>query len=195
MPAEARRMLIELASDFAISGSALYELGVGSSGLLPSLHTEIQPSVQFVGTDASEEHLRRVRQRLLSTQRERSIDLQRVELNRGISLRDASVVILVATSNALSPSSRASLLSDVHRGLRSGGCALMLESTRGRDSLLNNLFASHVREHSHLVRNPGEDIQRASSLDEERDLLMRSGFRSVEIFYKWYDLCGLVAVK
>jgi tRNA (cmo5U34)-methyltransferase len=31
--------------------------------------------------------------------------------------------------------------------------------------------------------------------DENRDLLLNAGFRSVEAFFRWYNFCGFVAVK
>jgi tRNA (cmo5U34)-methyltransferase len=30
---------------------------------------------------------------------------------------------------------------------------------------------------------------------ENRELLIETGFRSVDVFFKWYNFCGIVAVK
>ena len=32
-------------------------------------------------------------------------------------------------------------------------------------------------------------------LEENRELLLRTGFRSVDVFLKWFNFCGMVAVK
>jgi len=32
-------------------------------------------------------------------------------------------------------------------------------------------------------------------LDENKQLLIRNGFTSLDIFYKWYNFCGIMAVK
>ena len=32
-------------------------------------------------------------------------------------------------------------------------------------------------------------------LDENVQLLKEAGFRSVEIFFRWYNFCGIVAIK
>ena len=32
-------------------------------------------------------------------------------------------------------------------------------------------------------------------VEENRDLLSRHGFESVDVFFKWYNFCGLIAVK
>ena len=30
---------------------------------------------------------------------------------------------------------------------------------------------------------------------ENRELLLRTGFRDVDMFFKWYNFCGMVAIK
>ena len=32
-------------------------------------------------------------------------------------------------------------------------------------------------------------------MSENRELLMRTGFREVDVFFKWHNFCGIVAVK
>lgn len=195
-------MVLELARDFATPGSTLYQLGVGENDLLPALHATLEPSVDFVGTYASEEHLRRCRDGLDTAPCERRIELVAADLNRGVAIRDASVVVMVSTSRSLRPFRRVPLINDVHRGLRDGGCALVVEHVRGRDSLLNNLFATHARERQRSgsgappdSSHSSDDLLLASSLNEECELLSLGGFRSVEVFCKWYGLCGLIAIK
>jgi len=200
---EARTMLVELARDFATPGSSLYQLGVGENDLLPTLHSTLEPTVDFVGTYASEEHLERCRNGLDAAPCERRIDLIPADLNRGVAVRDASVVVMMSTSRSVHPFRRVPLIENVHRGLRPGGCALVVEHVRGRDSLLNNLFATYARERQraapggapHDFRHSNDDLLVASSLNEECELLSLGGFRSVEVFYKWYGLCGLIAIK
>jgi tRNA (cmo5U34)-methyltransferase len=197
-------MLVELAQDFAAPGSTLYQLGVGENDMLPTLHASLDPTVDFVGTCVSDEHLKRCRDALDVAPSERRIDFVAANLNRGVAIRDASVVLMVSTSRTVHPFRRVPLIEDVHRGLRAGGCALVVEHVRGRDSLLNNLFATHARERArsaqgggvpHEFRHSNEELLIASSLNEECELLCLGGFRSVEVFYKWYGVCGLIAVK
>lgn len=163
---------MELACDFATGGGALYELGHPVAELLPALRTSLAPRMELVRIDESE------------------------DLSRGIVVRDASVAIMVGISQQMHPRHRSQLLADVYRGLRAGGCALVMEMVRSRDSLLNNLFATHTRE---ADRDGPHDLARmvqiASTLNEEYTLLSSSAFRSVEIFYRRYGLCGLIAIK
>ena len=40
-----------------------------------------------------------------------------------------------------------------------------------------------------------ENVLIPYKLLENRQLLLRSGFRYVDVFFKWYNFCGIVAIK
>jgi tRNA (cmo5U34)-methyltransferase len=40
-----------------------------------------------------------------------------------------------------------------------------------------------------------ENVLIPYKLEENRELLKSTGFRYVEVFLKWYNFCGIVAVK
>ncbi len=144
--------------------------------------------------DESEERLRNTRRTL--TLGTRSIHFMNADFDRGIVVRDASVAIMAGTSQQVHPLRRRQLLADVYRGLRDGGCVLLMEVTRSRDSLLNNVFAAHTHDSEHPdTFETARMMQMAGTLSEECALLSHSAFRSVEIFYKRFGLCGLIAIK
>lgn len=191
LAAEVRAMLVDLANDFAGPGTTLYQLGLAGNDMLPALHAKLDRTVRFAVSEASPEHL---------DLDDRHIDFLSADLNHGVTLRNASVALMVSTSRLVHPLQRLPLIEDVHRGLRAGGCALVIEHVRGRESLFNNLFALHARERERVapgydVRQSNDDLLMASSMNEECELLALGGFRSVDVFYKSYGLCGLIAIK
>jgi tRNA (cmo5U34)-methyltransferase len=114
-------------------------------------------------------------------------------------------VLLVLTLQFVRPLNRDRLVADVYRGLRPNGCLLLVEKVLGEDSLLNRLF---IRYYYELKRRNGyseleitrkrealENVLVPYKLLENRDLLLRTGFRYVDAFFKWYNFCGLIAVK
>jgi len=40
-----------------------------------------------------------------------------------------------------------------------------------------------------------ENVLIPYKLLENRELLLRNGFRAVDVFFKWYNFCGIIAVK
>jgi len=97
------------------------------------------------------------------------------------------------------------LIADIYRGLSPNGCLLVVEKVLGEESLLNRLFIKYYYE---LKRRNGyselEITQKREALEnvlvpykvlENRELLLRTGFRYVDAFFKWYNFSGKVAVK
>jgi tRNA (cmo5U34)-methyltransferase len=202
---EIQRMIVELARDFAVPESTVYDLGCSTGTTLINLHPHLDPSVRFVGVDNSEEMLAKCRMKLGEEGIERPLDLRCLDLNEGVQVEDASLVMLVLTLQFIRPLRRERLMADIHRGLRSQGCLLLVEKVLCEESLFNRLFIKYYYD---LKRRNGytetEIAQKREALEnvlipykllENRELLFRTGFQAVDVFFKWYNFCGMVAVK
>jgi len=85
------------------------------------------------------------------------------------------------------------------------GCLILIEKVLGEDSLFNRQFIKYYYDFKR--RNHYNDLEIAQKrealenvlipykLMENRELLLRRGFRYVETFFKWYNFCGMIAVK
>ena len=75
----------------------------------------------------------------------------------------------------------------------------------GENSTYNRLFIKHYYElkrrngYSELEiaqkREALENVLMPYRLEENRQMLVRCGFRNVDVFFKWYNFCGIVAMK
>ena len=192
IPTDAQSMLTGLACDFAVPGTALYEIGHTLPELLPALHDRLDPLVELVSIDESARRLQAAR---CAVGREpRPMRFLNSQIDDALPIKNASVVIMAGASRHVHPLHRTPLLASVHQGLQAGGCVLIMEMTRSRESLLNNLYALHSR-HTGNAAYATDSIQMASTLDEERERLRRCGFRSTDVFYQHYALSGLIAIK
>jgi tRNA (cmo5U34)-methyltransferase len=202
---EIQRMIAEMAAEFAAPDTAVYDFGCSTGTTFLHLHPYLDPSVRFVGIDNSPEMLEKCRAKLRESGMERPYELRCADLNDGVRLEDASVVLLILTLQFVRPLNRDRLIADIYRGLRPNGCLLLVEKILGEDSLLNRLFIKYYYE---LKRRNGyselEITQKREALEnvlvpykllENRELLLRTGFRYVDVFFKWYNFCGLIAVK
>src|SRR5688572_24236163 len=61
---EIQRMTGELAADFAVPGTNLYDLGCSTATTLVALEPLVDPAVRFVGVDNSAEMLAKAREKL-----------------------------------------------------------------------------------------------------------------------------------
>lgn len=203
--AEIQRMIGELAADVVTPGSRVYDLGCSTGTTLLALDRAVAPDAAFVGIDDSEDMLAKCREKLAQHGFARPLDLLCADLNQGVHVENASLVLMVLTLQFIRPLNRDRLLADVYQGLRTNGALILVEKVLGEDSHFNRLF---IKYHYELKRRNGysdtEISQRREALEnvlipykflENRDLLLRTGFRYVDVFFKWYNFCGIVAIK
>lgn len=202
---EFQRLCCELAADFARPGTKLYDLGCSTGTTLRMLHERLDPGVSFVGVDASDAMLDKAREKLRDVADGRQLSLVRADLNEPLEIPECSVVTMLLTLQFVRPENRGRLLSDIHQSLSEGGCLLLIEKVVSPHEELNRLFIEHYHE---LKRRKGysllEIAQKREALEnfliprrheENVGVLREAGFRHVDTFFKWYNFCGVIAVK
>jgi tRNA (cmo5U34)-methyltransferase len=112
---------------------------------------------------------------------------------------------LILTLQFVRPLQRERLLQDLHRGMNDNGALILVEKVIGEDSLFNRLFIEHYYDfkrrsgYSDLEitqkREALENVLVPYKLLENREMLLRTGFRHVDVFFKWYNFTGIIAVK
>lgn len=203
--AEIQRMIVEMAGDFAVPGASVYDLGCSTGTTLVNLHHRLEATIRLVGVDNSLEMLTMCRAKLREHRVDRAVELECRDLNGGIAIEDASLVVMLLTLQFIRPLYRERLIGDIFQGLRTNGCLILVEKTLGEDSLFNRLFIEYYYD---MKRRQGysdlEISQKREALEnvlipykllENRALLLHTGFRCVDVFFKWYNFSGIVAVK
>ena len=205
--AETQRMLGELAADFAVDGTSIYDLGCSTANTFLAVGSQLRPdlNVRFVGLDYSDEMLQKADQKLSATRFPWPYTLTRQDLNDGLQIENASVALMVLTLQFVRPLNREALAASVYRGLNHNGCFLLVEKALGEHSTFNRLFINHYYE---LKRRKGysdmeiaqkrealENVLIPYRLEENKRLLRHVGFQHVDVFFKWYNFCGIIAIK
>ena len=205
--AEIQRMTGELAADFAADGTTLYDLGCSTcnSFLVTRSFLADERDVSFVGMDSSPEMLEKAREKLTACGFDKPYELRHMELEQGLSLTNASVVLLVLTLQFVRPLHRERLIRAIHAGLAEKGCLILVEKVLGENSTFNRLYIEHYYEmkrrngYSDLEisqkREALENVLVPYRLEENRELLRSQGFSNIDVFFKWYNFCGIVAMK
>jgi len=202
---EIQRMIVELSLDFAVDGTNIYDLGCSIGTTLLNLNRGIGNKVKYIGIDYSEDMLDKCRKNLYEKEFSGECELICADLNKGIHVENASVILMVLTLQFIRPLYRDKLIESVFRGINDNGCLILVEKVLGEDSLFNRLFIKYYYD---MKRRNGyselEIAQKRESLEnvlipykliENRDLLLQQGFRYCDVFFKWYNFCGMVAVK
>ncbi len=203
--AEVQRMMGEMAADFAVPGTNLYDLGCSTGTTLLQLDPLVAPDVTFIGTDYSAPMLDKAREKLTHAGFKRPHELVCSDLNKGVSITNASVVILNLTLQFVRPLGRNQLMRSIASGVNTGGCLLLVEKVLSPNSNLNRLFIKYYYDfkkrqgYSEMEisqkREALENVLIPYHADENRQLLLDSGFSACEIFFRWYNFFGMIAIK
>lgn len=202
---EIQRMMAEMANDFAAENTNVYDLGCSTGTTLLGLDKALNQNVSFVGVDESEEMVKKCTANFQKAGVTRGYEIQQGDLNKGVIIKNASVVVMCLTLQFIRPLNRVYLVKEIQRQMNDNGCFILVEKVLGEDSLLNRLFIKYyydMKRRNHYSemeiaqkREALENVLIPYRLSENIDMLAKCGFRYSEIFFKWYNFTGIVAVK
>jgi len=203
--AEMQRMIGELATDFAVEGTNVYDFGCSTGTTMLLLDGRVPRGVKFVGLDNSEAMLAKCEDKLRRHGFDRPYELRYADLDSGALVENASLALMILTLQFIRPLNREKLMADIFRGLNQNGCFILVEKVLGEDSMFNRMFIKYYYDFKRLngysdteitqKREALENVLIPYKLLENRELLLRTGYRYVDTFFKWYNFCGMVAVK
>ena len=202
---ECTQVAVDWCLRFACKDSAVYDLGCSTGTLLKELAERLSPGsgVKLVGVDNSRPMLKKARAKLagLKTQWE----LVEADLAEDFSMQNASVVVMNYTLQFLPPTARPAMLKKLFAALNPGGCLVLIEKIIAESPKFDaGLIAMHhefkrAKGYSELEiskkREALEDVLIPLKASENEALLKQAGFASVEMFFKWNNFAGFVALK
>jgi tRNA (cmo5U34)-methyltransferase len=202
---EMQRMTTEIASQFAREDTNLYDLGCATGTTLALLDPVLPEKVRFVGIDNAQSMLQQARTKLNLLDSGRTVTLVCADLHDRPRIENASTVIMTLTLQFVRPLHRERIIREIFQGMNDQGCLIIFEKLILPDSLLNRLFIEFYYEMKR--RNGYSDVEIAKKrealenvlvpyrVEENVSLLRDAGFRHVDEFFRWYNFCGLLAVK
>jgi tRNA (cmo5U34)-methyltransferase len=203
--AEIQRMIGEIAADYAVEGTRVYDLGCATCNALFELDPILPKDVKFVGVDFSEEMLDQARHKIAERGIKRDHELICADLNDEIEITKASVVIFNLTLQFIRPVRRQRVIRNIATGMLPGGCLLVVEKVLSKDSKVNRSFIKYY--YAFKERNGYSKMEIAQKrealenilipyrLEDNYELFINSGFSLCDVFFKWYNFCGMIAIK
>jgi tRNA (cmo5U34)-methyltransferase len=202
---EMQRMMSEIIPDHVKPNTSIYDLGCSTGTTLISLDKLIDQSVRFVGVDSSAEMIENSRKNFKNNELKRPNDLIAADLYKPFAIKNSSVVIMCLTLQFIRPFYRQKMLDSIYRQLNNGGCLILIEKILAEDAEMNRQF---IKFYYDLKRRNNYDEMEISQkrealenvlipykLSENIDMLTESGFSKTEVFFKWYNFAGIIAIK
>ncbi|MCL4127252.1 UNVERIFIED_CONTAM: hypothetical protein GTU68_030351 [Idotea baltica] len=202
---EMQRMITEIVQDFAVEGTNVYDLGCSTGTTLNNLDKVLPDGITFVGIDDSNEMLEKCDANFKEQGMTREYKLEWQDMNQSVKIENASVVVLCLTLQFIRPLYRERLVKEIYDSMNPNSCLILVEKVLGEDSLFNRQFIKHYYDFKRRnnynemeisqKREALENVLIPYKLNENIELLKKTGFEYVETFFKWYNFCGMVAVK
>lgn len=202
---EMQRMIAELAASHAKKDTYVYDLGCSTGTTMIHMNETIPDDIRFIGIDDSQAMLDKCATKLKEVGFERPVSLKVADLNRGIDIDNASVVVLCLTLQFVRPINRERLVKEIFKGLVPGGVLIVMEKILAEDSSFNRDFIKYYYDMKR--RNNYSDMEIAQKrealenvlipykLSENITLMREAGFSHCEVFFKWYNFSGFIATK
>jgi tRNA (cmo5U34)-methyltransferase len=202
---EMQRMTAEIAGQFAHEGTKLYDLGCATGTTFAILDPILPPGVGFVGIDNSQSMLDQAHAKLEDLRSRRTLELVCADLHDGLAIDNASVVVMTLTLQFVRPLYRERIIKQIFDGMAPKGALIIFEKLVLSDSMLNRMYIEFYYEMKR--RNGYSEVEIAKKrealenvlvpyrVEENMALLREAGFTHVEEFFRWYNFCGLIAVK
>lgn len=205
--AEVQQMIAQLTEDFAEEGTQVYDLGCATGETLENLHQKLDSHIGLIGVEDSLDLLRICKENLDFHSSSRNVSLLHENFTRGIHLENATVVILFLSINTLCQTGRIKLFKNICSQLPKQGALIFVDKSKeeGDDFGYRHLPVKY----SFKFANPSSYLQNdfvkstekkqkfiePLQINKTEQLLTDAGFKSVELFFRWDNFSGYIAVK
>jgi len=195
----------QLLSGYLDEGDRVYDLGCATGTTLLEFSRLLElKKLQFIGIDNSGPMLdkARLKSEIYSKQQSLSFLLEDIT---AFDHPGAGAIICNYTLQFIRPLQREAFLQRLYHNLRPGGIVLISEKVINHDRRLNREYIDiyhrfkRSRGYSELEiskkREALENVLIPFSINENKSMLKKSGFISVETYFQWFNFASLIAVK
>ncbi len=191
------------AKKFIKPNTNVYDLGCSTGYTVRKIAKNFKKqNITLWAVDYSSELLTRAKDRL---RKYKNINYINCDLNKDFKISGASFVVANLVLQFLKYSSRQKLLKNIYSGLQPGGCFIMVEKLRNDNFFLENIFVDRYYFFKQKNRYSREEIVRKEralksilsplTMQKNIELLQKAGFSNIEVFFRWFNFCGFIAVK
>ena len=193
----------DLSEWFVEDNTNVYDIGASTGiGLNNLISHHINKKVNYIGVDSSAEMLKKARNNLKNC----NVTLINGDItNSDIEIYNASFITSILTLQFIPRRKRIQVIKKAYKGLNKGGALVIVEKVIGNNArfdemfielyhdfkLSNGLSEKEVFAKSKAIRG----VMSPNTMQENIDILKEVGFKDIDIFFKWCNFAGIIAVK
>ena len=201
---ECQNLTVEWCKRLAKSDTCIYDLGCSTGSLLLPLAKSISdiPGLRLIGVDNSKSMLDKAREKLENFSN--SVELIEADLN-SFSLGTTSAIVMNYTLPFIPQENQAFLLNKIYQALVPGGAFILNEKVLSENEHLSETFIEmhhnfkqgHGYSEMEISKKRGalENFLIPLKLSLTMELMRGAGFTVIDLFFKWNNFAGLIALK
>ena len=184
----------------------ILDIGCSNGLMIESLYNKFDGQGYYVGVDVSEPMLNKAKYRFLDQIINHQITILNCDLRTEFPEGAFDVVTSILTLQFIPIDYRQEIIQNVYNSLSmKNGCFLMVEKVLGNTSQLNKLFIKNYYKLKEENNYSQAQIERKRlslegvlvpvTSDWNIQLLKQAGFRQVDVFWRWMNFVGYIAIK
>jgi len=202
---ECQDLAVHWCAKYAKPSTSVYDLGCSTGKFLLKLAKELEDAgnIKLIGLDNSVAMLKKAKETLKNSPL--ACAMVEVDLNKKLTIENASVVVMNYTSQFVKLDNRPILLKSIYDGLVSGGSLILIEKVKSNIPDLNQTFIEFHHQfkeengYSKLEisqkREALENVLIPWTVEQNSELIQSAGFSTVDLFFKWNNFAGFIALK
>lgn len=194
---EIHKLVTKLSGWFIENGTNIYDLGTSKGEVLKNLNNTYDKNLRLIGVDNSKEMIEALEGEQLN------FELLHKDIE-DVYFKNASLITSVLTLQFISLSKRKNIITNIYDGLNDGGAFILVEKIKGNLTtndiwndlyhdfkLENGLSKKHIYDKSRSLRG----VMKPLTLNQNLEMLNNAGFSETDIFFKWNNFVGIIAIK
>jgi len=202
---ECQDLAVHWCAKYAKPSTSVYDLGCSTGKFLLKLAKELEDAgnIKLIGLDNSVAMLKKAKETLKNSPL--ACAMVEVDLNKKLTIENASVVVMNYTLQFVKLDNRPILLKSIYDGLVSGGSLILIEKVKSNIPDLNQTFIEFHHQfkeengYSKLEisqkREALENVLIPWTVEQNSELIQSAGFSTVDLFFKWNNFAGFIALK
>ena len=196
---EIHSLITDISGWYLQDNTNVYDIGTSTGKVLKNLLNKYNKDVNYIGIDNSIDMINKLKDEKLN------IELVNTDVTKDYEFKNSSLITSVLTIQFIPEQYRQDLINKIHNGLNKGSAFIMVEKVIGSNARFNEIYIElyhelklknglnpeHVFDKAKAIRG----VMKPYTVQENMDLLQNAGFKDVDIFFKWNNFVGFIAIK
>ncbi len=199
---EIQKNVSRLSEWFIKDGSIYYDIGCSTGQTIYNIfQRHKKKKIKIYGLDLQSKMLQLAKKRNKSAK----IKFLKKDLSKKINLKKNDFITCLFTMCFLKKRNREEMIKNIYKSLNSQGAFILVEKVNSNNILGQSIFTEiyydfkidNKLSHSHIINKAKSlrGVMRPLSEKDNINMLKKVGFKKVEVFFKWFNFSGIIAIK